>query len=353
MKKIVFRVDSSSQIGSGHLMRCLTLANQLKDRYEIVFISRDLEGNLNELVKKNSFELICLSRATSGGDLKGYEQWLTVTQEVDAEETKSIIKNYRVEVLIADSYAIDEKWESFIRPYVEKIMVIDDLANRKHDCDILLDQNYGAEANGKYNGLLPHSCRTYLGAKYVLLRDEFYKERQNLRLRDGVIRNILIFFGGSDDTNETQKVIEALQLLDISNIEVNVIVGESNILKHEIEKMCKRIGFFYYCQVSTMADFIHKADLAFGAAGSNTWERCFLGLPSIVTVTENNQRCVASATQRTGAMYNLGNFGNLDKFSYLRAFNQMKPERLKNMSKKSLDLIPTKGISRVVSALLD
>lgn len=290
LQTIVFRVDSSSQIGSGHLMRCLTLANQLKDRYEIVFISRDLEGNLNELVHKNGVELICLSRATSGGDLKGYEQGLTVTQEVDAEETKSIVKNYKVKVLIVDSYAIDEKWESFIRPYVEKIMVIDDLANRKHDCDILLDQNYYENMETRYDGLVPSHCKLLLGPQYALLREEFYEAGKNIRQRNGSINNILVFFGGSDLTNETMKALRAIEKLPFQNIIINVIVGGSNPHKQIIKDFCSQhINMKYHCQIDYIAKLMNEADLAIGAGGATTWERCFLGLPTIVVAIAENQ----------------------------------------------------------------
>ena len=139
---IAFRVDSSTQIASGHLMRCLTLAEKLNCKEKIIFISRDLPGNISNLILKKGFKLTLLNNEDLDVSLKGYEKWLTVRQEQDAKETIEAIKNLNLELLIVDSYAIDVKWEKMLRPSVKKIMVIDDLANRKHDCDILLDQNF-------------------------------------------------------------------------------------------------------------------------------------------------------------------------------------------------------------------
>ena len=172
---IVFRVDSSIQIGSGHLMRCLTLADNLNCETKTLFIARDLDGNLNNMISRR-FKLSVLPKKNHN-NLNGYEKWLTVSQEQDAQETIEIIKNLKIDLLIVDSYAIDEKWENLIRPYVKRIMVIDDLANRKHDCDILLDQNFYCNASNRYKKIVSENCQLLLGPKYVLLRDEFYEKK--------------------------------------------------------------------------------------------------------------------------------------------------------------------------------
>lgn len=290
MKKIVFRVDSSTQIGSGHLMRCLTLANQLKSKAEILFISRNLVGNLNYLITQNGFKNIELLLANDQIELSGYESWLTVKQEQDAKEVIEILTNIDVELMVVDSYAIDANWEKVIRPYAKKIMVIDDLANRKHDCDILLDQNYYKDMETRYNGLVNEKCKLLLGPKYVLLREEFYKAKQHQRQRNGEIKNILVFFGGSDLINETMKTLRALEMLGRDDITVNVVVGGGNQYKNEVKKFCDRYKWMnYYCQINNMAEMMNQADLAIGAGGTTTWERCFLGLPAIVIAVAENQ----------------------------------------------------------------
>ena len=170
---VVFRVDASLQIGSGHLMRCLTFAERLhkSEDANITFITRDLEGNLIDLIKLQGYSVFVLPRsADERKDLCGYEAWLTVDKETDAAETETVLREMPwIDFLIIDSYAIDAVWERKIRPHVRKIVVIDDLANRVHDCDILLDQNFYLDKDTRYNGLVPESCRCFLGPQYVLL----------------------------------------------------------------------------------------------------------------------------------------------------------------------------------------
>jgi UDP-2,4-diacetamido-2,4,6-trideoxy-beta-L-altropyranose hydrolase len=236
-KTIVFRVDSSTKIGSGHLMRCLALADKLKKQsVDIYFIVRELSGNVNYLIQDNGYQAIYLSKTNVVNcNLHGYENWLTVTQEEDAYQVIEKLKNVNTpEYLIIDSYAISMRWETLVRPLVKKIMVIDDLANRKHNCDILLDQNFYLHKECRYKQLLPESCMLLLGPEFALLRDEFYKYRKKHRVRDGSIHNILVFFGGIDLTNETMKVLRSLVSLHLTNVTINVIVGQENPYKKEI-----------------------------------------------------------------------------------------------------------------------
>lgn len=302
---IVIRVDSSVLIGSGHLMRCLTLAEQIKSQMQarIIFISRDLEKNMNYLVEKQGFELYVLPKKTDNNQLTGYEQWLTVTQQEDAEEVNVFLQNQQVDLLIIDSYAIDYKWENIVRPIVKKIMVIDDLANRKHVCDILLDQNYYPDANLRYEGLVPKNCKRLLGLEYVLLREEFYVAKRTLRKRTGAIKNILVFFGGSDPNNETGKTLEALLQLKTNDIAINVVVGASNPHKDSLRLICEENNFNYLCQVSNMAQLIAEADLAIGAGGTAIWERCFLELPTVIVCIADNQEYVLENLCKTYRVY--------------------------------------------------
>lgn len=294
--KVVIRADASAIIGSGHVMRCLTLAKQLKKQVgaDVVFVMRDLPGNLINLVQQNGFRVLVLPRAKENPELAGYEKWLTVLPEQDAKETLAIVqKNVGIaDRMIVDSYALDCKWESALRSVAKEIMVIDDLADRKHDCDILLDQNFYINKDSRYNGLVPSHCQLLLGPEHALLRDEFYEAKKHLRKRDGNIKNILVFYGGSDLTNETEKAIKALvQLHDEGyNFTADIITGVSNSRREKIEKLCSKYYFLhYYCQVSNMAEFMNKADLMLGAGGSTTWERLYMELPALVTAVADNQ----------------------------------------------------------------
>ncbi|WP_229711320.1 UDP-2,4-diacetamido-2,4,6-trideoxy-beta-L-altropyranose hydrolase [Pectinatus frisingensis] len=330
MMVIVFRVDSSIQIGSGHLMRCLTLAGQLqkKSNANIIFICRNLEGNLSNLVKTHGYKLILLPAVDIFvSKLDGYAKWLTVSQDYDAYETMQQLKDLSpVDYIVVDSYAIDKKWEIQIRPYVNKIMVIDDLANRKHDCDILLDQNFYLDNDIRYIGMVPQKCKMLLGPRYALLRDEFHQVKNKMRIRDGSIKNILIFFGGSDLTNETMKALKAIALLRNKDITVNVITGENNSHNNEIEKYCTQYdNIHYYCQVDNMAEFMNEADIAIGAGGTTTWERCFLGLPAIVIAVAENQVKICEDCAKEGFIIYLGYYievNYVDIYQYLGCLNK-------------------------------
>ena len=307
---IVFRVDSSQQIGSGHVMRCLTLAERFrsKRKAEVIFLMRDLDGNLIDLVKKQEYKVNVLPRSAHDYDLSGYEAWLTVPQELDAEQSISCLSGIGiVDLLVVDSYAIDVIWEDKLRPYSKKIMVIDDLANRRHDCDILLDQNLYKNMNNRYVGLVPSDCTLFLGPQYALLRQEFYEARKRLKNRSEKLKNIVVFFGGVDATNETMKSLKALAIIDSSQFNIDVIVGNGNPHKKEIKTLCsEHHNWYYHCQVNNMAEFMAKADIAIGAGGTTTWERCFLHLPAIVIAVAENQIEIAEACANHGFIKYLG-----------------------------------------------
>lgn len=326
---IIIRTDSSRMVGSGHLIRCITLARHYnKGGNMVVFICRNLEGNVSYLVRKNGFELFMLPMKETKSILRGYEKWLTVTQEQDAAETIMVMKTLsKIDFLVVDSYAIDCRWEKMLRPYVSKIMVIDDLANRQHDCDILLDQNFYLDKESRYDGLVPKHCRLLLGPKHALLREEFYQVRKSMRNRDGQLRNILVFYGGVDATDETSKAIQAILSMQetgvLTDVQVNVVVGTSNERKKGIECLCNQAGFQYLCQVSNMAELMAEADLMLGAGGSTTWERCFMQLPTIVTAIADNQVQICEDCANEGLIFYLGYWDKVRQEDICKAINKM------------------------------
>ena len=323
MYLVFIRADASSLIGSGHVMRCLTLAHRLRKEQnaKVVFIMRRLSGNLIDVVRKQGFTVLVLPQADEEYKLDGYGLWLTVPIELDAKQTIDTLQHYLqehgcdvVDRLIVDSYALDEQWELMLRPYCREIMVIDDLANRRHDCDILLDQNYYLNKDARYAGLVPEHCKMLLGPEHALLREEFYEEKKHLRKRDGNIKNILVFYGGSDLTNETEKAIKALvQLRDEGyNFTADIITGLSNSRREKIKKLCSKYHFLHYCcQVSNMAEFMNKADLMLGAGGSTTWERLYMELPALVTAVAENQIQGCEDCSKAGIINYLGEAANV------------------------------------------
>lgn len=358
--KIIFRADASIQIGSGHVMRCLTLADRLRERGATVhFICRELPGHLGGLLVDKGYPVGWLPAPGSDDPAipthTAHSAWLGVPWQADAEQPRAMLAGLpEVDWLIVDHYALDRTWEAQMRPLVERIMVIDDLADRPHDCDLLLDQNLYPNLEHRYDNLVPTDCRKLLGPRYALLRPEFGEARKTLRVRDGSIRRILIFFGGSDPTNETTKALEAIRLLDRPDINVDVVVGETNPHKEKVKTLCATLpNVIYHCQVSNMAELMAAADLAIGAGGATTWERCCLGLPSVVCIIADNQVEMTNALANDGCLLSLGWCLSLTAASIGRVIETLNACKglLQFLGDRTAELVDGHGVERVIRSL--
>jgi UDP-2,4-diacetamido-2,4,6-trideoxy-beta-L-altropyranose hydrolase len=333
---VAIRADSSTSIGSGHIMRCLTLAEQLRNSgAEVFFICLELAGNMIPLIEKKGYVVEIIPHIKVVQD----DMW-----KKDLEYTKKIIKCSKKQIhwLIVDHYGLDNRWENGLRTYTKRVMVIDDLANRQHDCDLLLDQNFYSDMALRYQGVTPSHCTQLLGPQYALLRPEFYKARNNQRKRDGKIRRVLLFFGGSDPTNETVKALAAIKLLNWSAITIDVVVGMANSNKEYIKQLCDNLpNTIFHCQVNNMAELMANADLAIGAGGTATWERCFLGLPSLTVVVADNQDEVTTAVAQAGATIKIGYSweATVQRIAESVAAFLDNPTLVKRMSEKALELM--------------
>lgn len=357
MMNVFIRADSSFEIGSGHVMRCLTLANALRKKGAIVsFICRELPGNICDFIELKGFKVYRLAftgKEAAGKFLDHYSQWLSVSWEKDVQQSFGILKTRApVDWLIIDHYGLDEKWESSMRPFAKKIMVIDDLANRPHDCDVLLDQNLYQNMNERYERLIPWHCIRLLGPDYALLRDEFLDLKQDIRDRNRVGR-ILVFFGGSDPSNETNRVLQVLKKLNLVEIEIDVVVGINNLNKDEVKRMCSDIPASFYCQVENMAQLMNRADVAIGAGGSATWERAFLGLPGIIMSIEKNQEEIAKCSARAGFVSYLGIASEVSAEMIKERLCQFiqNPSILREMSSKGRAIVDGKGQVRILEKM--
>jgi len=360
---ICFRVDSSTVIGTGHVVRCLTLAEQFRaGGNEITFICRDLPGNIIDQIISTGYEVHQLPKATYNkfgqDDMKNnHRLWLSVEWTTDARQTKDILKSFDddADLLIVDHYALDINWEKEVKDNCENIMVIDDLADRKHLCDFLLDQNYYKNLDNRYDNLVPDFCFKMLGPSYALLRPEFNQARQKLEERDGIIRNVLIFFGGSDASNQTKKVIETIISMKIDSIHFDIVIGGTNLFKDEIESLCAELkNLKLHCQINNMAKLMANSDLAIGGGGTTTWERCCLGLPSLTIAIAENQLIVAELSQESGFAKYLGYFTEVSIQNIKDALNDLlnNPGDLIRMSASGRSYVDGLGAVRVFENIL-
>lgn len=361
--EILIRVDSSGLIGSGHAMRCLNLAKRLRlSGCDVLFITRENTSNCNFLFLESDFDVIvmanthpatCSDATTGDGE---YKEWLGVSQEQDAQDTIESIGAKSFDWIIVDHYALDHRWQDLLRPRTKKMMVIDDLANRFHKCDLLLDQNFFINMTERYSSLVSSNCKCLLGPQNLLISEQYDKYRTMDKLRKGSVSRVLVFFGSIDNAEQTELAIAAIRSLNKTCIIFDVIIGKSNVRAALIKKLCDDVeNIRFHCQVDNMSEFIFNADFALGAGGATIWERAKLGLPSAVTVVANNQIEATNSAEKAGFIVNLGFFSKVSSQSYYDILETMTeaPERLRDMSAACLRLFSDSGSGDVVDLIVD
>lgn len=357
---IVFRVDASHAMGSGHLMRCLTLADTLRARGEhlIHFICRSHQGDLKELLAGRRISSSMLTEAKTQSappDVEDiYAHWLGTSQDEDARQTIDALGSLAPDWLVVDHYALDEHWETALRPKAKRIMVIDDLANRKHDCDLLLDQTFLPRAENRYTQLVYPDCRLLPGPAWALIRPEFATLRQySLQRRvTPTLDKVLVCMGGSDPDNETVKAVEGIQQ-SRKNVAVDVIVGgaysETAALRKILDSMpASRL----HIQTDHMAELMAEADFAITSGGTITWEKCVLGLPGMTVILDDNQEVIARNMHEAGAQFTLGRRPSLSARDYAECLDSVTPAMMEQLSRQAASICDGHGASRVCEILL-
>lgn len=358
---VVFRADASLHIGTGHVIRCLTLADELKEKgAEIIFICRDFPGHLANIIQHKGYQVLLLSISeyheykNSENTVKSHEAWLDDSMGQDAAQTHLLLSSQgHIDWLVVDHYAIDARWQQRQNVVVDKILVIDDLADRKHSCDILLDQNYYHDMTKRYTGLVPDHCQQLLGPGFSLLRKDFREARLHVKKRDGAIRKIFVFFGGVDLSNMTGRVIEAISGLGLTDIVVDVVIGKTNPHQNNIEKLCQDAeNINLHIQVQNMAEIMAGADLSIGSGGTVTWERCCLGLPAIAWPVAENQVELLKDSAIAGLVYvpDTDNPSVNDITQYVKTFLNS-PLLCSHMSELGLAVTDGRGAIKVANLM--
>ena len=309
---VAFRADASQQIGTGHVMRCLTLADSLRNRGAAChFICRPQSGNLVDLIQRSGYPVRTLPQIGQSDSVPEpenpgptYATWLQTDQATDASETSEALAEIRPDWLIVDHYGIDARWEQAVRARIRSLMVIDDLADRPHDCDLLLDPNLSREP-GNYSGLLPPGCETLTGEDFALLRPEFAELRQVSLQRRKLprLKSLLVSMGGADRDNNTSVALKALNECPMpADCQVTVVLGSTTPWLTKVEEVVSTLKWDARVLNGSdeMARIMSQSDLAIGACGVTGMERACLGLPSIMLETADNQAPFLAAFEARG-----------------------------------------------------
>lgn len=360
---VVFRADASLQIGTGHIMRCLALASALRlEGADCRFVCRAHPGHLVGLIRDRGFAVMVLPMGTlhrSHPTLTTHDDWLGCDRDSDAAQTIAALQGSRPDWIVVDHYALEASWEHVLAAHCHAMFVIDDLADRDHQCELLLDQNLGRDGM-HYSGRLSTGCEVLAGPAYALLRPEFASMRAYSleRRRNTPMQQILISLGGIDRTNATGELLEALRSCTLPNdLRISVVMGANAPWLAEVRAIaaCMPWPTQVHVDVRDMARLMADSDLAFGAAGATSWERCCLGLPSIVLGLAVNQRGILNALHEAGAVMAVPNRSDctgpdLAALPHLLQ-STMVPATLRRLSAAAKHIVDGLGTKRVLAAI--
>jgi UDP-2,4-diacetamido-2,4,6-trideoxy-beta-L-altropyranose hydrolase len=298
-----------------------------------------------------------VDRPYSLNTIKGesYSSWRGVSLSHEIAETRSVLfENGPFHWLVVDHYGLGWKWETEMGSCVESILVIDDLVNRRHSCNVLLNCASLPKLKERYEKLVPKFTKILSGPKYFLLHPEFRKIRKTMPLRDGIIRRVVIFYGGIDEKNDSSKALRAISDLNKSAISIDVVIGKQNIHRKEVEKLVGRMpNTFLHIQLPSLATILANASLALGSGGSNTLERIYMNLPSIVTTSASNQVPGTRYLHEKQLLLWLGDSNNVSREVLRNEIDKVirNPEILLSQSTNMKNVVDGKGVRRVAEAM--
>lgn len=341
-------------------MRCLALADELRDDgARTHFISRESTRPLAEVIGRRGHEILWLPNESeaigwnrSKSDDPAHASWLPVPWLIDAHQTLTHLRSLdQIDWLIVDHYALDFRWENLMRGTVDHLMAIDDLADRRHDCDVLLDQNLQS-CEDRYRSLISPQCLRLLGPRFALLHRDFGAAPKH-RTKDAVER-ILVFVGSADPDNVTGMALDALNIAGLDSVAVDVALGSVAPHLESIRRRClAKPNWTLHVDTTNMAELVARADLTLGSAGGASWERCCLGAPALLVCIARNQRMNALELARRRAALFLGESDALTAARMADVLSRLvrRPKLLERISERAKTLVDGLGIKRALSVL--
>lgn len=336
--RVALRADVSAQVGTGHLMRCLTLAN----------ILRSEGAHCEFLTAPTSLE----SLITQAGHRHAVLPEQPLSEIDDAAACQKLLSG-KADWIVVDHYRLSAIWQREMRQSTKKILAVDDIADRPHAADLLLDQNELPDKELRYQHLLSDGCRSLFGSRYALLRPEFHSQPAQVRNRG--LQRLLVSYGGSDPANLTAAALDALDASGWGQRPVDVVIGALHPAGADLAARCAlHPTWTLHRQAENMAALMDASDLALGGSGSSLWERCARGLPSILSTLAANQEPLAAIAANTAAALwpHPDQPARFDTLPALLASLEACPHTLSAMSRAALSLCDGRGAARVAACLL-
>lgn len=351
---IIFRVDASTNIGSGHVRRCLILASYLRNRgANVSFICREVIGNLCCLLEEAQFIVHRLPFDHSSAGKSAYQNMRVGD---DAMASAAIIEKYRaIDWLVIDHYCLGQEWERAVSQSVQKIFVIDDLANRPHSCSALLNHAYLNDLRKRYDSLVSPNTKLLLGPKHFILNPVFHNARNNAVPLVSRSQRMLIFFGGADVTDETTKAVQALGTLASYNMDVDVVITRQNRHRDSIKALVKDFKqHTLHEDLPDLSQLMAQATIILGAGGGTIYESLFMGLPSIIVTTAEHQTAAAKQLHQSRLILWLGSSPSITATAIRDAMNpwvSKKSDKVLVEPEKLMNVVDGKGLNRIEKVL--
>lgn len=338
-KSVGIRVDGSSQIGTGHIIRCLSLADELSHRgFKVIFCTRDYDSRLIEKITSRGFESFLIPE--------------TVSMEEDVKNFTMLCEKHNTDFVITDNYHFTDDYLKYLRQNLRVIVSIDDIAETYFCSDILVNQNIYATKE-IYHGKISNVTKLLLGPRYAILGSEFCSYH-SLEKESGTVKEVLVTLGGVDLENQTLKVLRGLDKVE-EDFSVTVVLGVSNSHMEELVSFAEssQRNIRIRVNVSNMAELMHNADIAISASGTTSWELCCTGLPIIMMALADNQRNIGKRLSEAGISINLGWFHDVSEFMIRESVERLiyNPGIREDMGKKGKALVDGNGAGRIVNEI--
>jgi len=338
-KSICIRVDGSSEIGTGHVIRCLSLADELSHRgFKAIFCTRDYDSRLIEKIKSRGFVLSIIPE--------------TLSMEEDVKQFTMLSKKHNADVVITDNYHFTDGYLKYLRQNLREVVSIDDIAETYFCSDILVNQNMYATKE-IYHGKISNDTKLFLGPGYAILGSEFCSYH-SLEKKSGTVKEVLITLGGVDLENQTLKVLRALDKVE-ENFSVTVVLGVSNPHTEELVSFAESSHRIIrvLVNINNMAELMYNADMAISASGTTSWELCCIGVPTIMIALADNQRNVGKRLAEAGISINLGWFNDVSETMIQESVKSLiNNQKLRvSMSGHGKALVDGNGAARIVNEI--